>query len=351
MLNLKLSTILLYGVCFILFACGGGNTNGSNTGLNVDNESSSGLPSDINGLLVYGWMKSVRYAGSYSTRVSNGNVIESKSIITKQDGEVVYAHKGGDIVYLQSCGYVDTRAVMVKKNGFVTDPITPCTKDVVIKHIGAFDRKLSFFDTAKLSPDKTKVVTNGTYYASDDGGYDGNGSYSIVIVYDAVSREELKRYQHYTSPAWHPDGSLLLQATGYGLLNTDFGLYLTDKVFSSLSRIGEINRAILDPNISPTGKQVAFSMGGQLWVIDINGKNLHEIVSGKAELRFPTWSPNEKYIAYLSYADTYDTFNKITFYSLASENEFILNTDTVLPSNSSGRHTTISPTGPLSWIK
>jgi Tol biopolymer transport system component len=79
---------------------------------------------------------------------------------------------------------------------------------------------------------------------------------------------------------------------------------------------------------------------------------LHEAISESAELRYPVWSPDGNYLAYLSYTNNSNAvFHKITFYHLTSKQKFVLNTDTILPADSTGGHSVTEPYGPLSWAK
>ena len=68
--------------------------------------------------------------------------------------------------------------------------------------------------------------------------------------------------------------------------------------------------------------------------MDIDGKNLKKLVTGDTELQYPTWSPKENFIAYLSYGIVNDyrtSYQKITFFNLSLKSKTVINTVGVLP--------------------
>ena len=85
--------------------------------------------------------------------------------------------------------------------------------------------------------------------------------------------------------------------------------------------------------------------------MDLNGENLDKLVVGDAELTFPTWSPDEKYVAYLTYIgsphDQTEAYRRISFFNIASKTKVFLNTrDIITPVKAD-----YTPMGSLSWIK
>ncbi len=278
-------------------------------------------------------------AGIFRLKFKKGQVIEKRTITTGvRSGYRGYAHTSGKIVFLEPCGaYGVNRFKIFKINNLVTSPLSPCSDKV---NVGV-KYTTPYHTSGRLSPDESKIATY-IYHRK-------NNIYKfIVLIYDVTSGKEIKRFANYSSPTWHPDGRLLMTSKDAN----NFGIYLTNSDFTDLYRIDndEINMDIDSPDISPSGKQVVFSMGQQIWIMDVSGDNLHELIVGNSNLSFPTWSPDEKYIAYFRYGAT-DADDKLMFYNLELSRKYQLNTNTVLPPSTGGRHGPISPGGPLSWIK
>ncbi len=330
-------------VFLFLMGCGSGSSNNSGT-----STSSSGLPNDINGLIVFERTSSeagsgpavINPAGIFRLQLKKGQIIEKRTITSGvKSGYKGFAHPSGKIVFLEPCGtYGVNRFKIFKRNQLATLPLTPCSNTISV----GVDYATPRHATGKLSPDGSKIATF-IYYSKN------NKYYYIVLIYDVNSGEEIKRFVNYSSPTWHPDGRLLMTSEG----GEKFGLYLTNKDFTDLIRIdkNEINLAVGSSDISPTGGQVVFSMAQQIWIMDINGDNLRELIVGNSDLSFPTWSPFEKYIAYFRYGSRGDVDDKLMFYNLATNKKHELNTNSILPPSADGYNGAISPGGPLSWIR
>ena len=295
------------------------------------------LPEEIEGLLSFNVNVpnfSNVTGGVFRLKLEEGKIVENRTITNSSSGVSPYLHTSGKIVFTEPCGLAVNRIKMFKTNGLVTKALTLCTEK--IKRENIYSPKIAF---GKLSPDESKIATE-LYYSNNH--YISNPD-NMVLIYDVKTGEELKRYVNFGNAEWHPDGRLLITPAGSGTVDT--GIYMTNENFTNLSRIdkNEINMDVYMPDISPSGEQVVFTMGQQIWMMDINGDNLHEIIVGNANLQYPTWSPDEKYIAYLRYHNS-SSDKQIMFYNLDSKKRIGLNTSDVLPLRS-------NPGGPLSWIK
>jgi Tol biopolymer transport system component len=53
------------------------------------------------------------------------------------------------------------------------------------------------------------------------------------------------------------------------------------------------------PSLSPSGKQVAYTRDGEIWISDIDGAGAHRVVSMRSDAAMhPAWSPDGSWIAY-----------------------------------------------------
>ncbi|MBQ9336187.1 MAG: PD40 domain-containing protein [Lentisphaeria bacterium] len=101
-------------------------------------------------------------------------------------------------------------------------------------------------------------------------------------------------------PSWHPDGKSIIY-NQYLISSTPLVQYdLTQNKSRALSK----NRGINSGRISPDGKKLALILtdGNQqdLYVRDLNGGNLTRLTNDRAVEASPTWSPDSRYICFVS---------------------------------------------------
>lgn len=122
---------------------------------------------------------------------------------------------------------------------------------------------------------------------------------TFIYKTDGTKLLELEGLFH---PSWTPDGRLVMS----GSYNSTFqpqtphseGLYITDKQFTTLTRIDPGMKEPLMPSVSPDGKLVAFVLNGHIWEINIDGTGAKQITKGDSDEKYPSWSPDGKYIAF-----------------------------------------------------
>src|SRR5664279_2444345 len=54
------------------------------------------------------------------------------------------------------------------------------------------------------------------------------------------------------------------------------------------------------PRFSPDGKRLAYQSGGQVWLVDVSGKDKHQLTKLSGGATGQTWSPDGKWLAFLS---------------------------------------------------
>jgi Tol biopolymer transport system component len=349
--------MLLVSLSFILLtACGGGNSSGNTTSPSGGGgtHSQTGLPNDLNGLLVFDTSRSAYGStGIFSFDISDGSIIpESIGKITEGDqGEAPYAYDRNTIVYAKRCNGTKTHHVKtIKGSGLASsfNITTPCTSAIKARtSTEGYQNNFAPIKVAKLSPDQTKVAISVEHYIV----YEQQEAYT-VFIYDVNTGEEVSRYPKYASPEWLSDGRLLLTPDGDDAVEKK-GIYITDHQLSSVDELTRIDKEEIPTHVdsidlSPSGKQLTFSMAGNIWIMDINGDNLEKVIVEKHDLHFPTWSPDGRYIAYLSYSGIY--LQKITFFNIATKKPFIFELKLLTPADSNN-DSYIDLEGPLSWVK
>lgn len=192
-------------------------------------------------------------------------------------GKYGWRHPSGDLVYLEGCGAYINRIVIERAAGG-RDIVSPCSSE--IPAVGSGKPKFEF---ARLSPDKRYVAAEAKIYVSPSYRYG-------VAVFEAGKL--VATFDGHSSPTWMPDGRLLMSGDG---------LYVTE-VNGKPERLddGWLGYGVVNPDVSPDGQIVVFEWKEQLWIMDSDGKEYKELVSGPAQYRFPAWSPNGFFVAFLA---------------------------------------------------
>src|SRR6185503_18083243 len=96
---------------------------------------------------------------------------------------------------------------------------------------------------------------------------------------------------------------LVFALSSFAAIATAQGTRFTVEELLKVRRVG-------DPQVSPDGKHVAFTIGDvnydqnkvitQIYVIGIDGSNMRQLTNGAASSTVPRWSPNGKRIAFIT---------------------------------------------------
>jgi hypothetical protein len=272
--------------------------------------------------------------GIYQFKMANGNV---QRIDYLQNGKLASTNTSGDTVYYTTCISPYTLIMLYASDKSVT-PLTPCSNQS--KGYAFFGKGI--FRRARLSYDKEflAVSVEQTYGVYDD--------FNTITVYDRL-QNEVNRFDRYHSPAWLPDGRLLLLSFAVA-----DGLYIVDKDFTGDPvRIENtsIPSGAYDLSISLSGKKILYIYSSRIWIMDINGDNKKYLPTMHSDIAYAVLSPDEKYVAYVR-IDSKGRGDKILyFYELKTNQTFYQNSHEIFYPDSNGGFWDKYAMGPISWIK
>jgi len=253
----------------------------------------------------------------------NGQTLPGRLMVTRAFGDMnVYTLSSGTGVNVgnesdEVWWHGDTSpntVVRYDRNGPFTEPV-----------------RVSFFDTTtwtKKAPDLTltstfnhpKLSVDGRYLLTFWHGPDDEGSVSNPLtIFDSTTGRIVKRGSTIhkrdldsvigSPAAWLPDGSYVYLDGNklYKSSPTDFFehpvaiLDLEDNLAT-----GGKGSLFVHLTASPDGRRLAFTWNGHIWVVDVNGANLHRITEVPsdstnqvlgASFGSPTWSPDSRWVA------------------------------------------------------
>ena len=104
--------------------------------------------------------------------------------------------------------------------------------------------------------------------------------------------ESIAEFPGFVQPTWTPDGRIVVVGDG----NSKRGLFLIDKQFQGAQQITEGYEEAQMPAVSPDGKRIVFYSLEKVWIMDLDGQNPVEAITG-GRMTFPTWSPDGKFLA------------------------------------------------------
>jgi hypothetical protein len=148
--------------------------------------------------------------------------------------------------------------------------------------------------SVKLSLDKSRIAIAGDYYDQPSGSFprvlevlDRTGKLIVKYTTDDAGKS-------FKEAVWLPDGNLLMI--------TDSGLFKTDDL--TLSHATKLTNAPFASwgfiSSSPDGKRLAFTSGGHVFTMNLNGSGLVQVTDSDSDSReyAAQWSPDGKYLAF-----------------------------------------------------
>ena len=115
--------------------------------------------------------------------------------------------------------------------------------------------------------------------------------------------EDLLKVRRVGDPQVSPDGKQV--AFTIGDVNFDANrivtqIYVTSLEGGGMKQLTTGDRSSSSPRFSPDGKKIAYTTGSQVWVMDSNGDNKEQVTKVSTGAAGPVWSPDGKWIAFTS---------------------------------------------------
>ncbi|WP_201984602.1 TolB family protein [Hymenobacter rubidus] len=178
----------------------------------------------------------------------------------------------------------------------------------------------SAISNPKISPDGSKVAFTYTeYYNRAPVPF----SYGTVVM--DLNGNYLAGAEGYFSPAWLPDGRLVMAGDYDSNINfqapatpsAKAGLYIGTIAGTGInvSRVAAVasNPTPILPSVSPDGTRIAFVQNTHLWLVNTDGTGLRALTTASGSQEgHSVWSPDGKYVAFW----TYKTFEQSYYTAL-----------------------------------
>ena len=122
--------------------------------------------------------------------------------------------------------------------------------------------------------------------------------------------EDLLKVRRIGDPQVSPDGRRVAFTVGdvnYDANRTVTHIYVTSIDGGDVHQLTTGDRSSTAPRWSPDGKKIAFTTGSQVWVMDSDGDHKEQVTKISTGAAGPVWSPDGKWIAFTS--DVYPDCN------------------------------------------
>jgi len=115
--------------------------------------------------------------------------------------------------------------------------------------------------------------------------------------------EDVLKVRRVSDPQISPDGRFV--AFTIGDVNFDANrivthIYVVPVAGGDTKQLTVGDRSATSPRWSPDGKKIAFTTSGQVWLMDANGDHKEQVTKISTEAASPVWSPDGNWIAFTS---------------------------------------------------
>ena len=118
---------------------------------------------------------------------------------------------------------------------------------------------------------------------------------------------EIQKIRGGIEPSWSPDGNIIM----INIFNGNRDIVLMDTETQNITRLTHDENFLKEyfPKYSPDGKEIVFSATNKtgdddIYILNLNANVVYKITDGESA-HIPDFSPDSKFIAYLSYKDRF----------------------------------------------
>jgi dipeptidyl aminopeptidase/acylaminoacyl peptidase len=129
------------------------------------------------------------------------------------------------------------------------------------------------------------------------------GLCSVAAAQSRYTVEDLLKVRRVADPQLSPDGKRVAFTIGDVDLDASrvvTQIYVTSLEGGGMKQLTSGSSSSRSPRWSPDGKRIAYVTGGQVWVMDSNGDHKDQITKISTQAAAPVWSPDGKWIAFTS---------------------------------------------------
>jgi len=197
-------------------------------------------------------------------------------------GTSPWRHPDGTLYYLTECGREANYIAVMDASGSL--PYTsPCSSD--LPNIGYSP---TLFTHVMASPDHQRMAVETRWF---DRALDRH--HDTVVFEDRVV---IATYENYSAAAW-VDNDTLVMVSHDGLYTASVG---EAPVLLNNAAASDGTTYFNNPDVSPDGTQVVYEWNdGAIWVMDIDGGGARELANDSQNLRYPAWSPDGQFVAFM----------------------------------------------------